>query len=321
MGFLTGLFGSNTSSSPASQITQIPENPDVAAARSLLYKIAAQGAPALQAEGKLAPTPEIPKQPVVGLTDWEKYAQDLLGKYAGRQEPESSRLARETATNVLKEPTDITQLPEYQAVLADTYAKGNQLINRLGRSLQLSGNMSTTSGRDVLGRAATDVQQSLVSSLAPYAAQERANRLNMISLANQLGQQYENMPLETISALRNFDLTRTLAEQEAMSGYNQQLAQLNYPYQTSVPLLTSVLAGQQPGVMIGGQGAQGPSMFSQLLPLLGPLLGGLMGGMGGGSSGGMFGLGAGTTPAGFLGSPTSTGVPMGEALGNMWLGF
>ena len=85
------------------------------------------------------------------------------------------------------QPQDIFSLPEVQGIIQEATKQGNLLANRLGRALQASGNITTSTGRDVLGRTVTEIQKSIASSLAPFAVEERARRTSLIPVLESLG--------------------------------------------------------------------------------------------------------------------------------------
>ncbi len=151
---LTGLdlFGK------PSKVGTVPQTPEAAEANKTLSDISK------------APLPDVPLRSIAK---------------PGELGPERT-LARKTATDFAT-PTDIFQLPEVQGIIQEATDRGNLLANRLGRILQKSGNLTSTAGRDELGRAVTSVQKSLTASLAPFAESERNRRFGSISILERLG--------------------------------------------------------------------------------------------------------------------------------------
>ena len=154
MGFLDSVFGENDKE----QFKVAPEYPEATEARKDLSAISK------------GPLPKVPLREISPLQP--------LG--------EERQLARSTATEMAK-PVDIFSLPEVQGIIQKATEEGNLLANRLGRSLQSSGNITSTTGRDVLGRAVSDVQGNLSASLANFASQERDRRANLIPVLEGLG--------------------------------------------------------------------------------------------------------------------------------------
>lgn len=207
-------------------------------------------------------------------TDAAKEARARLLKLAGGEPPDVPRreiaplppmtkergLARTTATE-LAQPQDIFSLPEVQGIILEATQKGDLLANRLGRMLQSAGALTSTPGRDVLGRAVTDVQKNLASSLAPFAAEERRRRAGLIPVLEALGLTEE---------LRAMGFTQ--AELDAL--FQQETTESQQLQTFTIPLLQSII-GLQPGVQPIIQGQQ-PSLISQLAPIIGPALGGYL---------------------------------------------
>lgn len=307
MGLLDSIFGGGGGGGTAQAI----DPKATRETRQKLLDLITEGPEALVSRGELARPPAIPAAPTVPLTPFEQRAQELLGQWAGRREPETRALARKTATEAITQPVDITQLPEYQGILQDVGEQGNLLVNRLSRGLQKVGALVSTGGRDILGRAVTGIQKSLAGALAPFAMEERARKFGMIPVLEEFARTEERQPLETIQGLRTYDLTRMLEEQKAQAEYQRQVSEMGFPYQVQAPMLTGILGGQQPGIAItGGQ----PSTFSQIAPLIGPLLTGIMGRGGEGGGGLDFSSLLGfRLPAGQAG-PTTSGL-LGSLLG------
>ena len=220
------------------EYSQVPETEEATKARKKLYEMAT------------GPLPDIPKREIAPLPE--------MG--------EERQLARTTAKELVQ-PQDIFSLPEVQGIIQEARVTGDLLTNRLGRALQASGNITSTPGRDVLGRAVTEVQKSLASSLAPFAMEERGRRASMIPLLESLGLTEE---------MRGRGVTQ--AEFDAL--FEKLSTETNLPMTFTKPLLESVI-GLQPPVQPIIQGQQ-PSAITQMAPLIGPMLSAAMMGKGGG---------------------------------------
>lgn len=180
---------------------------------------------------------------------------------------EERQLARTTAKELI-EPQDIFSLPEVQGIILEATQRGDLLANRLSRMLQASGNLTSTTGRDVLGRAVTDIQKNLASSLAPFASEERARRRGLIPTLEGLG-------------LTEEDRARGFSQAELDSLFGQEYETSKQLETFNIPLLKSII-GLQPGVQPIIQG-QGQSSISEFAPLIGPLLTSVLNKGGGGS--------------------------------------
>ena len=207
----------------------IPQTPEAIAARKKLWELA-QG-----------PPPDVPRREIAPLPAMT----------------EERKTARTTAMELIQ-PQDFMELPEVQGIIYEAVTKGDLLANRLGRGLQSAGALTSTGGRDVLGRAVTDVQKNLASSLAPFAMEERGRRERMIPMLEALGLTEEER--------------KRIFEQAGMSAeYEQELTESKQLETYTIPLLKAII-GLQPGV-VPIIPSQKPSFLSQIAPLLGPVLG------------------------------------------------
>jgi hypothetical protein len=164
--------------------------------------------------------------------------------------------ARETALELIQ-PQDFFALPEVQGIISEARESGNLLTNRLGRMLQASGNITSTTGRDVLGRAVTDVQKRLAASLAPFAAEERLRRERLIPELERLGLTEE---------LRKQGFTQ--AQLDAL--FQKETLESRQLQDFTIPLLQSIIS-LQPDIQPIIRG-EGQSTLSQLAPLIGDTL-------------------------------------------------
>lgn len=207
---------------------QVPETEEATAARKKLLAMST------------GPLPDIPQRgtaPLPAMT-------------------EERQLARTTAKELVQ-PQDIFSLPEVQGIIHEANLTGNLLTNRLGRALQASGNITSTTGRDVLGRAVTDVQKSLASSLGPYAMEERGRRASMIPMLEALGLTEEERGRGNIQA-----------QLDALFAQEYETSQ--QPMTFTAPLLQAII-GSQPAVQPIIQG-QRPSAISEYSSLIGPMM-------------------------------------------------
>lgn len=207
---------------------QVPETEAAKKARAKLLEMAEGPLPKIPTRG-IAPAPEM---------------------------TEERQLARTTAKEMVQ-PQDIFSLPEVQGIIQEATTAGNLLANRLARALQASGNITSSPGRDVLGRAVTDVQKSIASSLAPFAMEERGRRASMIPLLEGMG-------------LTEEERGRGISQAELDALFEKMATETQLPMTFRAPLLQSII-GSQPPVLPIIQGQQ-PSAISQFAPLIGPLL-------------------------------------------------
>lgn len=233
MGFLSNVTGGilgGGDSSPSIGFQAVPQTEGAQEARKRLLEISREE------------PPDVPRRgiaPLSGIT-------------------EERLLARETAQE-LAQPVDIFSLPEVQGIILEATQKGDILANRLSRSLQAAGALTSTPGRDILGRAVTDVEKSIAASLAPFASEERVRRTGLIPVLEGLGLTEE---------LRKEGFTQ--ADLDAL--FQQQLTESQQLQTFTIPLLQSII-GQQPGVIptISGGGA-GPTGLEGFSGIIGQLL-------------------------------------------------
>ncbi|MHC4301333.1 MAG: hypothetical protein ACYS7Y_29035 [Planctomycetota bacterium] len=198
MGFADSVFGE--ADSP--EFFVAPQSEEAKYAREELMKIAKDG------------PPDVPLRQIADIPE--------MGA--------ERTLAREKATEIAG-GTDIMSLPEVQGIIHEVQQAGNLLTNRLGRAMQKSGNFTSTPGRDVLGRAVTDVQKSLAASLAPFASEERRRQASMIPLLEQLGLTEETMFMGHDQSVKD-------------ASYNKAVAESNQTQNFMIPLLRSFIADQ-----------------------------------------------------------------------------
>lgn len=203
MGFLKDVFGGGDD--PKLEFRTIPQTPEATEARKRLFQLATGEPPEVPRRGVAPPGPLGPER----------------------------QLARTTAKELIQ-PQDISQLPEVQGIILEARQTGDLLANRLSRMLQSAGALTSTPGRDVLGRAVTDVQKSLAASLAPFATEERRRRTGLIPVLEGLGLTEE---------LRAQGFTQ--AELDAL--FQQETTESQQLQTFTIPLLKSII-GLQPGI-------------------------------------------------------------------------
>lgn len=237
MGFIDTVFGG-----PDKQkFAQAPESKSAKEARARLETIS-KGA-----------FPDIPLQGVAGLPD----------------PTEETLLARGAAKDLLKptEQQDIFSLPEVQGLILKAREEGNLLANRLGRSLQTTGAATSTTGRDVLGRAVSDVESRIAGTLAPFAEGQRnrafadvQRRQNLIPLLSQMGltQESREQAVEQgkLDALFRKEFGESRQTQEFLIPLlqflvNSQPAQIPFVQAAGPGLLEQISAIAQTGATVG----------------------------------------------------------------------
>ena len=223
VGSATDLLGGLTKTSKGKvDFASVPQTPEATAARKRLSEIAETGPPDVPLQG-IAPLPQM---------------------------TEERSLARQTGKELIQQQ-DIFSLPEVQAIIDKAQRQGDLITNRIGRALQTSGNFSTTSGRDVLGRAVSEVESNLVATLAPFAEGQRNRRANLIPILEQLG-------------LTQEERERATEQAELDAKFRKETTEAGQLQDFTIPLLQSII-GLQPGVVLP---PREPSLLQQLSPIL-----------------------------------------------------
>jgi hypothetical protein len=200
-------------------------------------------------------TPDIPQEQIAGMSDAEKLAQELVGKY-GASTPEGL----DTLWGIANGPTDVTQDPTISALMEVIGKRGDQTANRLNRSLMLRGGRGGA-GRDMLGRVVTDTQNEMMSNLAGYASEAKNRQMSAAQILNNLG---ENSTLNRLNALSTTgSLPRTLQQMQNSAAYNKLMTQIMFPYQQQAQIASAIKQGGKMDVV------KSDSLFSQIAPLLG----------------------------------------------------
>lgn len=223
-----GLLGGE-GGDPSVKFQQIPQSPEAIKARTRLSDIAEEGPPEVPLQG-VAPLPEM---------------------------TEERQLARETGKELIQQQ-DIFSLPEVQAIISEARRTGDLLANRIGRALQTTGNITSTSGRDILGRAVSDVESNLVATLAPFAESQRNRRASLIPQLESLG-------------LNEEERERLIAQAKLDAQFRKESVEAGQLQEFTIPLLQSIIE-LQPGfqpIVKGG----GTSSITEFSSLIGPLLG------------------------------------------------
>lgn len=211
---------------------------------------------------------QVPRQGVAGLSETERFGQDYLRDYVKGGMPSSLGSAEDYYARLLNQPADITQLPEYGAIMKTVGAETDEAVNRLMRRLQLSGmSRSTPQGRGV-GREVALGGQKMLAQLGPYAEAERNRQMNAANMLAQLAQLREALQQGRLGSIQQYGgLPRQLDQAELNAIFNQAMG----PFTTKAPVAQGLL-GQ--GVEYTVQ--QQPSIMEQIAPAIGPAMMALM---------------------------------------------
>ncbi len=210
-----------------------------------------------------------PRQ-IAGLTDTEqqgiKSLRGLLGfEPGGAGFPKSE--ARETAiaetTRTATTPVgDVSKIPEIQNVIASITEEGNRIANRLSRSLQTTGTLTSSLGGKALGRQVQNIQKTLAVPLL----EETRFRTGRKDVATQF--------LETLARGEETDVLNKFALLDRFGGKEREITQSQldaifeamrqtqlFPFNTQAGIAANILGEQRFAFQ---EPILSPSIFSQV---------------------------------------------------------
>ncbi len=164
-------------------------------------------------------------------------------------------------TAAAAEQTDPLEDPTIKALIAEATRIGQEETGRVGRAVQISGNLGSTTGRDVLGRSVGATQERIIAAASPLISQklgitERA-RLDITGLTERLETQRASFG----GAVSN--LRRGITESKSAAQIEKFITDLNIRF----GLQANLLSGQtnRETLITGGD----PSLLTQAAPLIG----------------------------------------------------
>lgn len=142
----------------------------------------------IEEAGKVSPE-GIPLQEIAPLSELEQQAFVLAGEFLRDATGEVTiDKAIEVATQIAEQRIDLNT-PEIQGIIQEVRKSGDLELNRLQRVLQKTGTLSTTAGRDILGRSVSETELRTAGALQPILSEFRSRRLQAASLLpNLVGQ-------------------------------------------------------------------------------------------------------------------------------------
>ena len=219
-----------------------------------------------------------PTRQVAGLTEAEKYIQNLGMNFAGSGTSPALTTAIGQAGDIAK-GTDVTQLPEFKGTMDKILEQGRLDAQGIARGLQLRGAATGTPGRDILGRSVTGTGERLMAAATPFLESERNRRLSATGLLGSLAGQEEAGKVSRISTGAGVaSMQRTIQQMINDSQFQKELAEIQFKFQTQPDILSRIL-GNTTGIITGG----GPNDFSKFIQGFGAA-GSVFGGLGGGNT-------------------------------------
>jgi len=216
--------------------------------------------------------PDFKALKIADMSDLEKVQQALAMQFSMERSPEV-----QTALDTLGEfgqYKDVLDVPEFKGLYDTILREGNLMANRLGRSLQISGNASSTPGSKLMGRQVTDVQSQLQAGLSPYAQSLMNLRYQAPLTAAELSTSDVMNRMNTAGQVGY--LPRAIQDLKNQARFNVQQQKALFPYQVQAPTLAAAGGVNMPTVVSGG----GPTAFQQLSPIIGGAIGNMLSGIG-----------------------------------------
>jgi len=255
MSWLSELFESDVK---GEGFEKIPSTPVQDSARNYLNNL-------------LATPVKYPTQKIAGMTGAEEKGQDILNEFLDAGESPERAGALSYLKQTLDSPVNVMDLPEIKALLSTIENQTEDLVNSSLRRTQIEGMGHSGPQGSAVGREIVKGKTSMVASLAPYLAEQRANKLTAAGIINNLVTSSEGTTLNKLGAASSFGaLPREIQNQQDAADYqkkvNDILAKYNLQGSAASQLLNETSYMYNPGV-------ESPSIMSQLMPGVGAGIG------------------------------------------------
>lgn len=244
----------------------------------------------------------IPLREIAPLSELEQQAFTLVREFLQDDTGEITiDKAIDVAVQIAEQRIDLNT-PEIQGIIREVRRTGDLELNRIGRSLQKTGAISTTAGRDILGRKISETEQATAAALSPLLESFRTRRLQAASLLPGLiGARTAQTTGRIATGAAAGEVTRSL--QQRINDALQTRGLSMFEFETTGKAALNALLLQDPtgrtklggpselqkGVSIGGD-------ITAALSLLGPVISGFKGLTGGTKTTGIPGLTASGAP-------------------------
>lgn len=163
-------------------------------------------------------------------------------------------------TAAAAEQTDPLEDKTIKAIIAEATRIGQEETGRVGRAVQISGNLGSTTGRDALGRSVGATQERIISAVSPLVSQQKGiterARLDITGLTERLETQRATFG----GAVSN--LRRGIKESQSAAKIEKFITDLNIRFGLQANLLTGQTNRET--LITGGD----PSLLTQAAPLI-----------------------------------------------------
>ncbi len=202
----------------------------------------------------------VPREGVAPLSGTEQFGQEELDRYVRSGLPAGLQQSGDYFNKILNQPTDITQLPEYQAILKSIGAETSDATNRAFRRTRIAGMPTSGAQGRAVGKEIARGGDRLLANLAPFAEAERGRQGNAASMLAELSRLREQLQQGRFASLQQFGgLPRQLQQFDLSSLFNQRMS----PFRTKAPIAQGLI-----GQGIDYTVQQDPSIMEQLAPLI-----------------------------------------------------
>lgn len=219
----------------------------------------------LQALIKTLGPEDVPLREIAPLSDLENKALELAREFLSDTSAEVTiDKAIEIATQIAESPVDFDS-ELIQSAIGEVRREGDLALNRIGRQLQSQGTLSTSGGRDILGRKITDIRQAEISAATPLILAERDRKERATSLLPQFAAAKSGQRIGKIAVGQEAgSLLRNLQQAIKNATFNKQTSELNLQTSVIPNLLKSLFTGVQSPNTISGGGPNELEKFSKI---------------------------------------------------------
>jgi len=184
-----------------------------------------------------------PTQKIAGFSELEKTTQGLARSFVTQPSSPDRLLAQKKAREALD--ADGTDTKSFNAIFDKILGEGERTTRSLGRALKLSGNDPGLSakGRDVLGRAQSDVESNLVAAASQHLQGEANVQTARISLLDNLTRAENETKRQALDVGRTVGAEmRQLEQMINDANFNRSMQEMQLRYQIQPGLLRDVIA-------------------------------------------------------------------------------
>ncbi len=237
----------------------------------------------------------IPLRGTAPLSELEQQAIDLAEEFLRDDTGEITiDRAIDVAIQLAEQQIDLNT-PEIQGIIQEVRKTGDLALNRIGRQLQATGTLSTTAGRDIIGRSISGTERATAAAVSPLLANFRAQRLQATSLVPNLVGARAGITAGRVGVgAAAGQLQRDLAQRVEDAIFTREQSMFDFST-TGRASIASLLLQSPTAVVTGG----GPSelgkianVVSDISSIVGPVAG-IVGGLGSLGSAGTPGTGGG----------------------------